>query len=413
MTDFERVLQLFVNGAIGIKTDIDMAGDIENILKIAYEHNIYFSIVSALFMSEEATAAFEEEEPSARRELKNVQLKNYVRMFTLSGIFARFEEAGIPYALLKGHTVGMLYKDPYSRVSGDVDLLINPRDEKRARKILCENGFVERAARTKEEKHGIYRHPIIGMLELHISLFNKKTSDIWFNAADGHFDVEAGELSFETLEKIEIEDMHFYTLEINKRVEYLFLHNVKHFILGGSSIRAIMDFYLTYTSCRGIDYEAFYEKIRCMGLEVFFRAMLTTVARFCEINEEKLPFFEKCDDELVDFFLYDMEKGSWFGYGNEGKTEDSWKSFEEQKREESGTRKSSRIGSVLKHIFPPVGRLKRNYPYSKKCAILLPVAWLHRAIRIAFGKVSVPEKAKLESREVERIELLKKMAIMK
>lgn len=409
MTDFQYALKLFVNGATGRKTDIDNFCNVDNVLKISKEHNMYYSVLSSLLMCDDAELGFSEEKASKLREdLKNMQLKTYVRMIQLSDILKQFENENIPYALLKGITVAFLYNDPYSRVSSDIDLLVNLKDEKRATKLLLKNGFIQKKLRTDDDKHGILVHPVIGMLELHISLYNESTSEIWFEDAKGNFDVEMENFTFENLCKLQVEDMHFYTLEINKRTEYLFLHNVKHFILGGSSIRAIMDFFLTYTKCSGIDYDVFTERIEHMRLESLFSAMLAVVEKFSDAIETDVAGYKRCDKRLVELFLEDMETGKWLGYGSDGTTDASWKIFVAA-RNKGNKRKQGKIKMFLGYIFPPVSRLRNNYKYAINYPVLLPVAWIHRILRICLRKSTLDT---LDSVSCNRVELFKEFNLI-
>ena len=201
--------------------------------------------------------------------------------------------------------------------------------------------------------------------------------------------------------------MYFYTLEINKRIEYLFLHNVKHFILGGSSIRAVMDFFLTYINCPGIDYSLFYEKVKRMKFETVFNVMITSVEKFLDMDKIDVPYYKKCGKELVKLFFEDMENGKWLGYGADGKTDGSWQVFEETKKK---NKKKSKINTFLRYVFPPVKRLKNNYKYSMRHPVLLPIAWFHRLIRVCLGKTKL-EKVGNSNRT--RVELLKTFGLTK
>ena len=96
MTDFQFMLQLFINGATGIKTDIDASYNIECILKTAYEHNMYYSVLSALLACEDNELNLSAEKiEKLRKDLKNVRLRTYVRMMQLSEILKQFESKDI------------------------------------------------------------------------------------------------------------------------------------------------------------------------------------------------------------------------------------------------------------------------------------------------------------------------------
>ncbi len=59
-------------------------------------------------------------------------------------VFRALETAGIPYAVIKGAVLSAVtYGDPYSRSSGDIDLLISRGDIDMVKSILTANGFVQ------------------------------------------------------------------------------------------------------------------------------------------------------------------------------------------------------------------------------------------------------------------------------
>ncbi|MBQ7335756.1 MAG: nucleotidyltransferase family protein [Clostridia bacterium] len=63
-----------------------------------------------------------------------------------------FAQSEIPYAVIKGAVLSQrLYKDPFLRSSGDIDILIHRRDTDRLKELLLANGFVQ----GRVTKHGI------------------------------------------------------------------------------------------------------------------------------------------------------------------------------------------------------------------------------------------------------------------
>ena len=87
MTDFECIIQLFINGALGIKTDIDVSFDIDALLSLAREHNMYYSVLSALLMcNDEELGLSAEKSAKLKEDLKNTRLRTYVRIMQLYDI---------------------------------------------------------------------------------------------------------------------------------------------------------------------------------------------------------------------------------------------------------------------------------------------------------------------------------------
>ena len=66
------------------------------------------------------------------------------RFKSCSGIFSRLDNANIPYAVVKGAVLSnSAYHDPFSRHSGDIDILINKDNIEIVKTILFEEGFIQ------------------------------------------------------------------------------------------------------------------------------------------------------------------------------------------------------------------------------------------------------------------------------
>lgn len=402
MNEFDAMLQLFVDGAFGKKTDFAEVLDTAKILRLAQEHNIYYSVLEALLSS---NVGFDEEERVKQENiLKNIQLSSYYKYFKYAELLKVFEESNIPYALLKGYCVARYYKNPYTRLSGDTDVLINKEDEKKALKILKQYGFELIELSTSEMKHSVLNHPQLGVLELHIALYNKKTQKLWFEDDKASWEVS---LSFSKLEKIQFDDMYYYALPADENIMFLFEHIVKHFIYEGTSIRTFVDFCFAYIN-ESFDYDLFYHRICEKGYQTIFNAILATVKRYMGDDCIQFPHSEKEDEELVSTLLKDMEKGKWLGSAM-GAGEATALANKLSARIQAD--KQCKIVSVFKKIFPEIRALRNNYGYSMKHPALVPVAWLHRLLRFLFGKSTLNSERE-NSDHLERIDFLEKFDLI-
>ena len=117
-------------------------------------------------------------------------------------------DAGIPVILLKGHALARtLYPDPALRQSGDIDLLVQPRNIPASEEVLEKLGYVC-AAKTfslspHEHHHEIFFPPRKGMhIELHWALDNAFDlfPDGWVDDAfSRQIPLRSGDLSCDTL----------------------------------------------------------------------------------------------------------------------------------------------------------------------------------------------------------------------
>ena len=396
--EFSQMLQLFVNGALGKKTKLPNNADIEKLISLAKEHNIYYSVLEALLSSD---IKFDNN-GKYKKTIENVRLMSYMKYFKYSEIFKIFEEKHIPYALLKGYSVARFYNSPYTRLSADTDVLINKDDEKDALAILKEFGFELVELSTSEMKHSVLSHPELGILELHIALYNKNTKKIWFDDDGSCWEVS---LSFDKLNKIPFDDRYYYTLSADENIIFVFEHIVKHFIYGGVSIRAFVDFCLTYLN-DNIDYNLFYERVSQKGYKTIFDSIIAVVKRY--INEDAIYFAnsESVEESLVLALLDDMEKGKWLGCAAE---------IDASAVENAILKENGRGGmppSVFRKIFPEVRMLKNNYKYAMCHPVLIPVAWCHRLFKFVFSKRKTSGSDDVLNNTRSRIELLKKMNLI-
>ncbi len=402
--EFEYMLQLFVNGAVGKKTEPDKSVSVEKIIALSIEHNIYYSVLHSMLMSD--LISDKDTKAGYESELKNLRLTVYVKNFKLAEIFKQFEDADVPYAVLKGFSAAALYHDPYSRVSSDTDVLINKEDENKAISILTKNGFELTKLSAEDAKHSELVHPQLGIVELHISLYNEETSYVWLGKRLDDLQSEQKCLAFEKLNKLPIDELHFYIQRAEKNVEFLFMHNVTHFIAGGTSIKAIMDFFLAYINNKELDYGSFYNMIKGLRFDTVFKTMLAIVEYFLPFENFKVPFYENPGNDYVEVLLADMEMGKWLGYGNDAYISQRQYVFEE-KTSQSGLEKKK----LLKKLFPSSRYLRNNYKYAMQYPILVPVAWLHRLLRFCICKLTEKNK-RVKNGNFTRIELLKKLDLI-
>ncbi|MCL2695518.1 MAG: nucleotidyltransferase family protein, partial [Clostridiales bacterium] len=97
-------------------------------------------------------------------------------------LLADLDGMGIRAAVLKGFAVGESYAVPECRISGDVDLLVDPKDEARTIALLTGQGFTVQR-RCVDAHHDIAVHPSLGLVELHVRLYEEMFGQHWFEGA--------------------------------------------------------------------------------------------------------------------------------------------------------------------------------------------------------------------------------------
>jgi hypothetical protein len=133
--------------------------------------------------------------------------------------------------LLKGTTLAALYAEPEARISGDTDVLINSDKEDKASEVLKTLGY-EVSKREEHEHHFEAKHPIGGLMEVHVELIQKSVSDMAFYN------------KVEYNEEFRIHQNGVKTFGFNDGLVYNAVHFIKHFVKSGAGVRHIMDMLL-------------------------------------------------------------------------------------------------------------------------------------------------------------------------
>ena len=157
-------------------------------------------------------------------------LERYEQLkIALLGVTETLESEKIPFIPLKGSVLRDYYPIPSMRTSCDIDVLVRKSDLKRAEQVLIE--------------------------KLSYAPFHRDTHDIAFKTPNGvnvelHFDLiekDVVGLSEKPLKNVwktavlKKDSSYHYLLPDEVFYYYHIVHMAKHFLLGGSGIRSIMD----------------------------------------------------------------------------------------------------------------------------------------------------------------------------
>ena len=159
----------------------------------------------------------------------------------LSKITKALNAAGLPSVLLKGQGVAHNYRQPESRMCGDIDLYVGKENFEKASDVMC----TLNPTQTKEEiEHdALHRHFDIDevTLELHqkasssANIRQKKLFNVWTKAnLDDHFNDD-------TLPAIDFDQIPVRTPSANFNAVFILHHAVRHMITEGIGLRQICD----------------------------------------------------------------------------------------------------------------------------------------------------------------------------
>ena len=320
--------------------------------------------------------------------------------FTLS-IIKKLEENGIVCCLIKGPVVAELYAQPECRISGDTDIYINKADEDKAVKILKENGYVI-GNRTRNDHHIKARHPVGGLLELHVRLYSRTSENIVFNSHITYSD------KYET---VLINGKEYHVMTTDDELMYLTAHYIKHLVNDGCGIRQVMDLLLYIEkNSNKIDFNKYNETLKKLKYDKLIDVLKSVGTIYFGYD------YPVCDKSLTDKLLTDMENGGAFGYSADDRT-----NFIElycEKRASSKTQQFiySKLRSeqnIFFKLFPPKEYLvKTGYGYAKN-SVLIPFAWINRLFNIAIGRVKNYDENKIAAEKSnKRLEMMKELGMI-
>jgi len=312
-------------------------------------------------------------------DMKKFAVRNYIKRCRVVSLLDDMRKDGIEYLLLKGYVVADEYFVSDCRISSDTDILVNPVDEQRVCSYLSKRGFGV-ARRSKNGHHSICFHPDIGIIEVHIRLFDKIVEDVWFEGIDKF------ELIQETYRQIKVDDVYCPTLGHTDHIIYLAMHMVKHFIISGLSLSIIIDMAVYFkTNNRYIDTKRFWMMMSRFKCDVLVSCVLTAAIKYMNFHPEHFTGIAVCNDELVEMLITDLETGGWLGKKDKRVREAGWHEYNRRKLMK-GHRLSHYIiymfrwlfGEFCYELFPSQQQLLKCYPFLQSKPWLFPYAWINR-----------------------------------
>ena len=388
------MLYLFGAGARGLEIKLNEEPNIESIRKLAIEQGIWTVIFPELDKICDTSKYQGEFFGSVSSGIRRKE-------FSLD-IINKLETAGIKCCLLKGAAVSGLYADPERRISSDTDILINPDNEEKLRQILIENGYTAEI-RSKNDHHLKAYHKHGGLLEAHIMLHSKTTSQILLDGL---------EIYNEPWDKININGREFYTLGINDGLTYLTAHYIKHLINSGGGVRQMMDLLLYIEKNKNqIDFDRYnllLEKLR-------YNKLIDVVK---SIGAKYFGFDYKIEHEdLMNKILTDTEEGGIFGFSSDNR-QNFYKKYCDNRTSMSKYRYEIFFSlngeqSFIHKLFPKSEKLISAYGYRyAENKLLLPVAWANRYIDIIRRRKCNREKTQNNTEFQARMDLMKELGMI-
>lgn len=320
------------------------------------------------------------------------------------------KQKNIQLILFKGCVLAGLYPQYALRNSCDTDIFVYKKDRQQAIAMLVGAGYVINEEHSKNEVCVLVNSKFPHVIELHTCL--------WEDYTGKRLDIleDMGLTDKDKLIELETCGFKVTTLGYEQHLIYQMFHIVKHFSLEGIGNKYLADIAL-YVDAYGkyIDYDHLWEAFDRLDYSKFAYYIFVICSEFLGmdkaiLNRRQMPM----GDEFVDFVLDLFNSGT---VGIEKK--DSWQIFGMMTPYFTGEKKAgkSTFARKLAVVFPRSKDLQDCFGYAKKCPVLLPVAWVHRAILFINKKYINKNEdmysagQKLDIAE-KRINLLDKMGLM-
>ena len=339
-------------------------------------------------------------------------MKNVQRNAFIHKMLKKLEENGISCCLLKGEVLAALYPCPEARISGDTDIFIGPENIEKASALLRGMGF-EVKPKNHTSHHVVCTHPIGGMVELHLYLHDELFEDVWFDKQS---------VFTEPFRKITLDGDEINTLGYTDGAIFVTLHLIKHFLSQGVGIRQVLDTLLYLKTYRQeLDWESFNHLMKHLKYEKFMDVLYTIGIQHLGFREEDFPPFVRREAQAEQVLDEIMEAGA-FGFSDIQRknfyityTEERFQRF--KKEDYESYMKAWKHESIWKAVFLDRKRMEQKYPYVKKTAILLPIAWLQRIFyliaSVLFGKKRVKEYTHAVNKNEQSDFVQKKMSLIR
>ncbi len=299
--EFKEMLVLLGYASRENSTDFNIISDCNLIMEKAKEQGVFQLVFGALKIMHNEGKVHVDNFENINRSVMLSCNKNALKISSFYSVITKFEEEKIKYALIKGDTLSSLYRFPALRVSGDIDVLIDIENEVRVLQIMSECGF-SYSPRSKSSNHTVCVHPLIGIVEVHISLYYDFIASEWFKGIDVQ----------EEFRKIKLSDGNeCYTLSINDGYVYLLLHTIKHFLSNGLTVKQILDVVLYAEKyIEQIDFIRVNEELRKLKYINFAECIFYIAAKYFGVDVFKID--EKYDS-IAEKLLSDCEDSGAFG----------------------------------------------------------------------------------------------------
>lgn len=253
--------------------------------------------------------------PETQTDLQIKTARTVHKWINLQAIDSRLtsllEKEGITAVTLKGFAVARLYPVPEFRKTTDIDLFFfSLKDAKKAKKILCENGF-----KPSDEWHANHHFILVSqkndILELHTAWADE------FKGKRLNYCLE--KLQNESRRhcfSIDCDGMEICVYDTAYQAFFLLVHMLGHFVGSGFGLRNLCDWVVLWNNCNDqTARQDFAEMVYESGTQEFAKAVTAVCTEYLGLEKQKSSFFDQTDtdNEVTTELLRDVLDAGEFG----------------------------------------------------------------------------------------------------
>ena len=333
-----------------IKPDVE-GMDFDKIANVAMHHTLSSMICMALESAGVKIDILIDQKNKAIR--KNMMLDNERHR-----IFSKLDEVGIWHMPLKGILLKDMYPSYGMRQMADNDILFDPKFRNEVRDIFLSLDYeIEEYG---NGNHDVYLRKPIFNYEMHVSLFSKVFPDFF--------------KYYTELEKKYICDGYERCMNVNDAYVYIVAHAYKHFTLGGTGIRTLMDLYMYNEHCKNaMNKDYIYEQCKILDIQEFEEEARKIAYKIFDHPTRDFSFLSQEEDDYIKYY---------FTSGTYGTSKQRIQN-EIHKIELNGSN-HAKAKYLLRRIFPKISWFRQNIPCLNKYPVFIPFYALIRPFIKAF-----------------------------
>ncbi len=304
--------------------------DFDYLYKIA-EETMFASVIYNVLLSSSNRSEISNETIKKFEDNYNKNLfKDINQQFELKSIIEFCEKNKIKNLPLKGSVLKYIFPRTDIRVMGDIDIWVEKDGIKKVKNYLKDNDY--KLKNTNSYNSEYIKEPVM-ILELHNLITVSQNKDIFEYLNNTVIDNLINSDNYNYSYKMKIEDLYLHILE----------HCVKHYEIGGISIKMLTDFYILnkkYISKFNAEkISKLNKQIEVFGYTNINRTIVDLSYKWFSINGEGL-----CNDEFSNCIINNRSYGTL-----------------QNAIINSNYKKINLFHYTLRWLFPPVKRIKKLY----------------------------------------------------